>query len=303
MSASEAGRAPAATAHGKPAVLLVVAGSLLMVSALGAGLDNHPSVVLGRHWPPAERVSMDRIDHAAWNGLLRRYVDGSGNVNYALWKANPADVVALDDYLGSLSRANLDAPVSRDVRLAFWINAYNAVAVRGILREYPTASIQDHVAAMFGYNIWRDLRLAVGGRQFSLGQIEHELLRPMREPRTHFAIVCSSRGCPRLRNDAYRAETLNDQLDQNSRDFFADPTKFRRNAETGELNLSPILEWYADDFGRTPAERLQAIGRYLPDKTSRDRAASGKATVKFLDYDWRLNEQPRPSDEPPLPPE
>jgi hypothetical protein len=106
------------------------------------------------------------------------------------------------------------------------INAYNAVTVRGILREYPTSSIQNHAAKWLGYNIRKDLLLLVGGQPYSLDQIEHEILRKLDEPRIHFAIVCASRSWPRLGNRAYTAADLENQLDFNTQAFFADPGNF-----------------------------------------------------------------------------
>ena len=93
-----------------------------------------------------------------------------------------------------------------------------------------------------GYNIWRDLLLIVGDDALSLGQIEHQRLRPLHDARIHFAIVCGSRGCPRLRRSAYAASKLDRQLDENARDFFADPEKLAFDPVTGELRLSPIMK-------------------------------------------------------------
>src|SRR5262249_21991693 len=161
------------------------------------------------------------IEHRAWDNLLRRYVDDVGRVDYAGWKNRPGDVAALDEYLTLLSRADLRREAAGPARLAFWINAYNPLTVRGILREYPTASIQTHASGLGGYNIWRDLRLVVGDRRYSLGEIEHEVLRPLHEPRIHFAIVCASRGCPRLLNRAYTPAEVEQQLRENAQGFFA----------------------------------------------------------------------------------
>jgi hypothetical protein len=262
-----------------------------------------PKVVLGRTWPTEKLVSIDAIDHDQWDDLLHRYVNGSGDVDYAGWKSATADSRALDEYLAALSRADLTVESSRAGQLAFWINAYNAVTVRGILREYPTLSIQDHVTWLVGYNIWRDLLLQVGTRRYSLGEIEHSVLRKMREPRIHFAIVCASRGCPRLLNEAYESDRLEAQLLLNTEQFFADPTKFSSDAEERTFHVSPILKWYADDFGRNETERVRSLAAYLPDDTARQLARSGDVKIEHLDYDWRLNDQETHSSAAPLPPD
>ena len=235
--------------------------------------------------------SMDAIDHATYDKLLQTYVDERGNVNYAAWQASAADRRALDAYLRSLSSVDTSARSSRSARLAYWINAYNAVTIQGILREYPTSSIRNHTAKLFGYNIWHDLLLYSGGNVYSLDTIEHKILRPAREPRIHFAIVCASKSCPRLLNRAYTAEKLEEQLAENTRDFFAQRSNFQYDAERGTMQLSSILKWFAEDFGDSEAARLKAIAPYLPTPAARRAAEVGKVSLSYLDYDWSLNEQ------------
>ncbi len=250
-----------------------------------------PVIPVGANVPANQRLSIDQIDHATWNALLAKYVDANGMVDYATWKATAADQQALDAYLAHLSQASLSKPASREGQLAYWINAYNAVTARGILREYPTTSIRNHTAKLFGYNIWKDLQLAVDGKQFSLEQIEHEILRKMGEPRIHFAIVCASIGCPRLLNEAYVADRLDKQLTVNTQSFFADPTKFQYDAAKGTIAVSPILSWFAEDFGANQAEQIRRVATYLPDAAARQLAESGKARVSYLDYDWGINDK------------
>ena len=134
----------------------------------------------------------------------------------------------LAEYLRHLSQASRSQQASPQARMAYWINAYNALTIHGILREYPTSSIRNHTAKVFGYNIWDDLLLPVGDSHFSLNQIEHEVLRKMAEPRIHFAIVCASNGCPPLSNRAYWASQLEQQLAEGCRRFFADPSPLKK---------------------------------------------------------------------------
>ncbi len=248
-------------------------------------------VTLGRAVAAKSRVSMDLVSHTPWSELLARYVDTAGMVNYKAWKASPGDVKRLDQYLNSLSAASTSARASREAQLAFWINAYNAVTIKGILREYPTTSIRNHTPRLFGYHIWHDLLLQVGGRSYSLTQIEHDVLREMGEPRIHFAIVCASRGCPRLLGEAYTAATLNDQLNQNAKNFFARRTNFQYDSRARSIKLSYILDLFGEDFGANSAAQLKRIAPYLPDAASRKLAAGGTARVSYLDYDWSLNDQ------------
>lgn len=261
-------------------------GSLFTLPAAAS-----PVVPVGAHVPANQHVAMDAIDHTSWNTLLAKYVDGNGGVDYRTWKATAADQQALDAYIAHLSQASLSQPSSREAQLAYWINAYNAVTVKGILREYPTTSIRNHTAKLFGYNIWKDLQLIVDGKQFSLEQMEHEILRKMGEPRIHFAIVCASIGCPRLLNEAYVAARLDEQLSTNTRAFFADQTKFQYDPAKGTIAVSPIMSWFAQDFGATQGEQLRRVAAYLPDAASRQLAESGAARVSYLGYDWGLNDR------------
>lgn len=248
-------------------------------------------VNVGKDVPAADRVSIDRISHAGLNKLLAKYVNDDGNVNYTAWKASAADHRALHVYLQHLSSADRSKPATRAARLAFWINAYNAVTIAGILREYPTTSIRNHTARVFGYNIWHDLLLKVDGADYSLDTIEHKILRTMDEPRIHFAIVCASKSCPKLRNEAYTADAVDEQLAANTKDFFSRESNFRYDARSNTMYLSSILSWFAEDFGESKAARLRTISPWLPTVAARRAAAAGDAGVSYLSYDWGLNDQ------------
>ncbi len=249
-------------------------------------------VYVGTERPSDSLVPLDQIDHAIWDRLLKKYVDQDGMVHYAAWKASPAGVAALDEYLGSLGRGDLQAKTSRAARLAFWINAYNAVTLRGILREYPTSSIRNHTSRFYGYDIWHDLLLRLSGESYSLDAMEHKVLRKMGEPRVHFAIVCASIGCPRLRDEAYAPEQMEEQLADNTRDFFSRRQHFRVDAPQRAVYVSSILKWFSGDFGPTAKQGLIGLADYLPDDASRRMIRSGDFSVHYLDYNWLLNDRP-----------
>jgi len=249
-----------------------------------------PKITLGSKVESTQQVSIDQINHTSFDALLRKHCDPQGDVNYQAWHAAPQDRQQLDQYLAHLSQANPALSASQASKFAFWINAYNAVTIQGILREYPTTSIKNHTAKLVGYNIWDDLLLPVGERTYSLNQMEHDVLRKMGDPRIHFAIVCASIGCPPLLNQAYTAENLDEQLTHNAKRFFADPQKFSVTNQ-GELKLSKILQWFSKDFGPDQATQLRTIAPYLPTQEARSLAASGRARVSYLPYDWGLNDQ------------
>ena len=269
----------------------IQAATLATVALAGLGADAE-EVLVGTVVPASQRVSLDAIDHAGWDALLRRFVDDRGQVDYRGWKADASAIAELDGYLNRLSTGDADGAASREVKLAFWINAYNAVTVKGILREYPTTSIRNHTAKLWGYNIWKNLLLQVDGDKPSLNDIEHKTLRLMGEPRIHFAIVCASKGCPRLLNEAYTAERLEEQLDLNARDFFAQQQNFQVDAGAKRVRLSAILQWFGEDFGDNERGVLNTISQWLPNDDSRRLVADPSVRVGYLDYDWGINEQP-----------
>lgn len=272
-------------------LLFSLVGSLAAI-VLVVGLDRFFSrtLVLGLTTSERSRVPLAEVDHTAWSELLQKYVDRHGQVAYGPWSETAEDLQRLDDYLNALSRARLDAHAPQPVQLAFWINAYNALTIRGILREYPTTSIRNHTPRRLGYHIWHDLHLRVADRTFSLHQIEHEVLRPLGDPRIHFAINCASQGCPRLARSAYTASEIETQLDHQAREFFADATKFRYDTASDTLYLSEILRWFADDFGADEAALKAEIADWLPDDTARRLAHDPRSTIRYLPYDWRLND-------------
>ena len=129
------------------------------------------NVVVGNPVPQGQQVSIDQISHESFNQLLQRFVNDKGQVNYGQWKNSAAATQALDSYLASLSSANPQLQSNRANQLAYWINAYNALTIKGILREYPTSSIRNHTSETGGYNIWKTLFLPVGNQHYNLDSI------------------------------------------------------------------------------------------------------------------------------------
>ncbi|WP_182867634.1 DUF547 domain-containing protein [Stieleria mannarensis] len=270
--------------------LMLAAGSIPGIVSIQTASAGTP-VYVGQ--AKARLVPMHTIDHSAWNNLLGNYVDSDGRVDYKGWHGSGEDQALLDDYLQTLSTASIaaDNETTQSHRLAFWINAYNALTIKGILREYPTTSIRNHTPRLWGYHIWHDLKLHVGHKPFSLDEIEHQVLRKMGEPRIHFAIVCASIGCPRLLNEAYVPERVDEQLTANAKDFFSRRQNFRHDVAGKRFYLSAILKWFAEDFGDDPSQVLKRVAVWLPDETARRAAMDNAVSLSYLDYNWQLNAQ------------
>jgi len=195
--------------------------------------------------------------------------------------------------LASLERSKPDALPSADAKLAFWINAYNVLAIQTVLRNYPLESIRD-VGSFFS-PVWKREAGKIDGKPITLDQIEHQILRPMSDPRMHAAIVCASRSCPSLRREPYTAAGVSAQLDDSMRRFLTDPRKgLALDAKAGRLRLSSIFKWFAEDFDAKGGV-VAFVARYAPADVRSWLGSHPKPKLEYFDYDWRLNgiEAPR----------
>ena len=164
--------------------------------------------------------------------------------------------------------------------MAFLINAYNAFTVEKILTRYPDIRSIWDFGKLFG-NPFKDEFFSLFGRKFSLDRIEHDTLRKdYRDPRIHYAVNCASVGCPMLREEAYVAARLEQQLEEQARRFLSD--RSRNRVRAGRLEVSKIFDWFKEDF----EPREQYFARY-----ARELGTGGRALpLAFLDYDWALND-------------
>jgi len=232
--------------------------------------------------------------HKAWDALLKKHVvvlEG-GKASQVRYAEFAKDRPALKAYLDSLSKVT-EAEFNawpKGERMAFLINAYNAFTVEKILTRYPNLKSIRDFGTVFG-NPWKDKFFTLLGRESYLDQIEHEMLRKpgaYNEPRVHYAVNCASIGCPMLREEAYTADKLDRQLDEQAARFLSDRSRNRFAA--GRLEVSKIFDWFKEDFG----VREQYFARYaklLADGPDAQKVvAEGKAPISFLDYDWSIND-------------
>lgn len=213
--------------------------------------------------------------HQLWNELLNNYVTDSGLVNY---KGIKTERVKLTTYIDNLSKIYTDksfANLSKEQKLAFWINAYNAMTVDLILRNYPIKSIKD-IDKPWDQRFWK-----LGNKWFNLNEIEHNILRKMDEPRIHFAIVCASYSCPKLQNEAFIASKLETQLSLATKGFLADSE--RNEITKDQIKISKIFQWFSKDFKKN-GDLIDFLNLYT------DIDISAKAKKSFKDYNWNLNE-------------
>ena len=250
----------------------------------------------------AQTTAFDH-DYRAYAQLLRDHISGA-RVDYAKLKRDRQALEAVATELGQVSEADLDA-WSREHRLAYWINAYNIFTLKVVVDNYPIKG------SWFGFSprnsikridgVWDKLTWKAGGREVTLDQIEHEILRPgFDEPRIHFALNCASSSCPPIRSEPYRVDLLDRQLILAARDFLASDLGLQVSGST--LRVSRIFNWYGDDFiprfahlvDADRSERARAIlgviAKYGPTEAA-TLAREGRARIRFLKYDWALNDR------------
>jgi len=266
--------------------LLVVAAcvaGLAVVATMNktrlSGLLGPPKVALTEAYEHKE--GGPTFDHSRFDAILHRHVSPGGWVEYEGLKEDAGE---LDGYIAALARAKPD-DLGRDERLALLLNAYNAFTLRLILDHLPIASIKDIPAE----ERWDAKRWNFAGVTYSLNQIEHELIRPkFAEPRVHFVLVCAAVGCPPLRGEAYTGEQLEAQLTDQSVYIHSHPRWIRVHAETNEVELTSLYDWYGSDFTQAAPTVLEFAARYSPDVDAMLRSGA-TPKVKFLDYSWALN--------------
>jgi hypothetical protein len=247
-----------------------------LILILGLGLSLAPRQTLANE---PERTALEL--HNGYDTLLQKYVVGVG-VNYSGWVANREDVGALRRYVTELTALDPETWTS-DEQLAYWLNLYNAVTVRLILDNYPLDSIKD-LGGFMKKSPWKRELVSVAGRDLSLNDIENEIIRPIfQDPRIHFALNCASVGCPPLNAGAYFPASLSEQLDTACRGALNGEQWVR--VEGNQVFLTKIFDWYADDFKQDGGSVLGFISGYRDTDLE-----EGKVDVKFMDYDWSLNE-------------
>lgn len=218
--------------------------------------------------------------HELLDQVLAAHVDAQGRIDYASIRDDRA---TLDRYVGTLAllspASHPDHFPTRDHALAYWINAYNALAITGVIDRPGLDSVGNHK-----FDFFYATRYRLGGARVHLYKLENGIIRAeFDEPRIHWALNCQSAGCPRMLAEVFRPETLDEQLAEVATEFVTTPSKVRL-ADDGFAELSEIFKWYDDDFEAMggPVAAANAWGASLPDQ----------ADVRWIPYDWTLIAQP-----------
>ncbi len=233
--------------------------------------------------PKKTAVYLNRVsptNHQGWDALLKDFVNDDSRVDYARLNNEAFDrLVAYSDHLAGAERPDWGSQEGK----ALLINAYNALIIRWIVENYPTASI------MATPNPFRAKRHRLAGEWVSLDDIERRL-RETGDPRIHSVLVCAALSCPSLRREAYVAERLDEQLDDNTRQWLANEQLNQFDSQRAKAELSPIFSWYEEDFKSYPRGLAGFVREYGPaDKIQL--LGNRELSIGFKGYSWGLNDQ------------
>jgi len=292
---------------GKLGTIAVLA--LLLISLFGQPGQNSFTIISYG----LEEVKSDSFDHsyAAYNSLLNRYVKNA-RVNYRGFLDSRTEFETFLRALGSVDENDFES-WTKEQRLAFWINAYNAFTIKAIIDHYPIKRSFSLVGIFYAPSnsilqikgVWTKLQFKAVGKMVTLDEIEHQILRKnFNEPRIHMAIVCASISCPDLSDEAYTPERLEEQLAEASRNFVNNPDKGVYTDEpSGKVKFSKIFKWFGDDFINDYGNKklfnsyslkenvvLNFTSDYLEPEETKEYLMNKGLKIGYLDYDWKLNE-------------
>ena len=245
------------------------------LSRLAIGIAGLTAACASNVATPRPAIESLSSPEGAWESVLARAVDDGGRIDFAGIAREPAN---LDAYVAWLARA--EAPGERPAKVAYLLNAYNALAMYNAVRSGIPAELDSRKVQFF----YRD-RFELGGRRISLYALENQVIRPLGDPRVHFALNCMARSCPRLPKEPFRAETLDADLDRLAREFLNDPRNATADPAAKVVRFSEILKFYTEDFLKGAPSLIAYANRYRDEKIPED------YRVEFIPYDWTLNKQ------------
>ncbi len=247
---------------------------------------------------PGVVLAAERLDHGLLDSVLARFVDGDGRVDYAGLKRDPEQLDRYCARLAETSPANTPGAFpARADSLAYWINAYNALVLKGVTEAYPVASVKD-IRLFYGF--FKRQEFVVGGREVTLDDIEHGTIREQfLEPRIHAVVNCGAVSCPKLRTSALTVANLESQLDLAMREFAGSDAHVQLDRAARVTRLSRLFDWYGSDFtdwiGAESGQKRSTVLDYVAQYRDADDQAfllsSPRPEIRFLDYDWALNDQ------------
>lgn len=224
---------------------------------------------------------------AAWDKILMEFVDEQGRTDFKALATKREDLDSVASVIANFGpNSNPEYFDSEEKILAYHINTYNVLAMHGVIDEgIPKAFNSFFKRAGF----FRFRKVSLDGDTTNLYDYENKVIRKFNEPRIHFALNCMVKDCPRLPQESFRAETLETQLENAAQEFFSKDVHFFRNESKSEVWVSEILDFYTEDFADSGKAKdlIPYLNRYVDPEIPSD------WRVRFIDYDWTINQQPR----------
>ncbi len=230
--------------------------------------------------------------HKQWTKILNQYVQIKGahsGVKYSELAKSPSELKKYTKAIQSVSKDEYNT-FSLDEKLAFLINAYNALTIELIVDNWKVSTIKDIGSVLSPP--WKKRFFTLLEEREHLDGIEHQLIeKNFTDPRVHFALVCASKGCPPLRNEAYEGSRLNHQLEEVTQGFLRDKVRNHFDPKSNTLFLSSIFKWYSKSFEDKYGSLQAFVGPRIASSPEEQRIIEDKKTkIKHLDFDWSLNE-------------
>jgi len=207
------------------------------------------------------------------NSFFNKYVIDGGVAYYAL-RDNSATIKKLADMTGQVDLSNASA----DEKKAFYINAYNIIAIYSVIKHDIDESVMNRDA------FFEEDTFNIAGEELTLNELENKKLRETyKDPRIHFVLVCAAQSCPRLRNFAFYPDRLDSMLEAATYDFINNPDKTKVKPGEQTIYLSSIMKWFKDDFLWEASSLMEYVNKY------RLKKVPGSYAQEFYEYDWSLN--------------
>jgi len=247
----------------------------------------------------------DKCEH-----VFSTYVDEEGMVDYRTLRRKRAELIDAAREFNNVHPAE-KMSWSQNEKIAFWINAHNIFTVKLIIDNYPIQPrwymINYPDISIMQIIGGRDKKyFKVMGMEYTLREIEREiLLERFKDPRIFFALSYASIGGAFLRNEAYRPEKLDEQLDEQVKKFLSSPQGMKIDRTKKIVFLSDIFNWYkkvfVEKYGSIKKFRdrepdIRAYLNFIINYASGDDIGylkSNNYAIRFQLYDWHLNEQPK----------
>jgi hypothetical protein len=221
----------------------------------------------------------NKFDHSIIDALLSVNVDENGMVDYAVFKNNNE----FNNYIRAIESADISG-FSKEDKLAFYINAYNATVIKNVIDHLPINSPMD-VDGFFN-----KIKHTIAGKEITLDELEHQYALKIEPVLSHFGLVCAAISCPKLIRTAYKSENVFKQLEENGRVYFNDSDKNRLDRGNNILYLSEIFKWFQDSFVKKYGS-LKETAMHFMNESDAKFLKENDITIKYMKYNWQLNKQ------------